>query len=95
MSYIGTYISENLANVLLRFVHSVVDKFYHKRKINCIIDNDIYTEVFDGECTDVWNLLWSESNIRCLNGLVEGGIDGTVHALAPIITLIIKSMCCI
>lgn len=94
MSYIGTYISENLANVL-RFVHSVIDKFYHKRKINYTIDNDIYTEVFDGECSDVCSLLWSESNIRCLNGLVEGGIDGTVHALAAVIALIIKSMCCV
>ena len=95
MSYIGTYISENLANVLWRFVHSVVDKFYHKRKINYTIDNDIYTEVFDGEYTDVYSLLWSESNIRCLNGLVERGIDGTVHALAPVIALIIKFVCCI
>lgn len=81
MSYIGTYISENLANVLLRFVPSVVDEFYHKRKIHYTIDNGIYTEVFDGECTDVCSLPWSESNIRCLNGLVKGGIDGTVHAL--------------
>ena len=81
MSYIGTYISENLANVLLRFVPSVVDEFYQKRKIHYTIDNGIYTEVFDGECTDVCSLLWSESNIRCLNGLVKGGIDGTVHAL--------------
>lgn len=85
LSYIGTYISQNSANVHLRFVHFIIHKFYHERKINCTVDNVIKAKVFDRKYTDVCNLLWSEPDRRCLSGLGKGGIDGSTHAIVPII----------